>query len=280
MIYISSYIPINFTYYNPQNSLFKAGKSDRERVTVYTCNNSENCDACKRNKCVMMNGLYSSHSCPYGQIKREEGYTKAAKKCGELVQKRKDEYKEVEFSKGDLKFVCYIGDYVYLPLPHLINYSNSIRENSFFNGNGDIIRKEDFTPEFIVELLEYRPCALMGGEITSYQKKEIPKFCTQLKRYMPDIFETVKKIYPEIQNKIEDIDYRDKYAKIITLLPGKVKLSTNIVEWDGTVIRAEGSQISFWRLTKEPVVITPNEKTYVQIVDNATVTDDTEFRDE
>ena len=46
------------------------------------------------------------------------------------------------------------------------------------------------------------------------------------------------------------------------------------------MIRAEGSQISFWHLTKEPVVITPDESTYVQIVDNATVTDDTEFRDE
>ena len=279
MTNISDYIPINFTYYDPRNSLFKAGKSDRERVTVYTCNNSENCDAYKRNKCVMLNGLYS-HSCPYGQIKREEGYTKAARRCGELVQKRKDEYKEVEFSKRALKFVCCIGEYVYLPLPHLINYSNSIRENSFFKGDGDIIRKEDFTPEFIVELLKYIPRALMGGKITSYQKKEVPKFCTQLKRYMPDMFEAVKNIYPEIEDRIEDIDYRDKYAKIITLLPGKVKLSTDIVEWDGSVIRAEGSQISFWHLTKESVVIIPDESTYVQIVDNATVTDDTEFRDE
>lgn len=279
MINIDNYIPINFTYYDPRNSLFKAGKSDRERVTLYTCSNSENCDACKRNKCVMLNGLYS-HSCPYGQIKREEGYTKAARRCGELVRKRKDEYKDVEFAKGDLKFVCYIGDYVYLPLPHLINYSNSIRDKSFFKGDGDIIKKGDFTPEFIVELLKYRPRALMGGEITSYQKKEVPKFCTQLKRYMSNMFEAVKNIYPEIEERIEDIDYRDKYAKIITLLPGKVKLSTDIVEWDGSVIRAEGSQISFWHLTKEPVVITPDESTYVQIVDNATVTDDTEFRDE
>jgi len=279
VINISDYIPINLTYYDPRNSLFKAGKSDRERVTLYICNNAENCDAYKRNKCVMLNGLHS-HSCPYGQTKREEGYTKAARRCGDLIRKKKDEYGNVEFSKGALKFVCYIGDYVYLPLPHLINYSNSIREKDFFKGDGDIIKKEDFTPEFIVELLEFRPRALMGGVITSYQKKEIPKFCTQLKRYMPDVFEKVKEVYPEIENRIGDIDYRDKYAKIITLLPGKVKLSTDIVEWDGTVIKAEGSQISFWCLSKEPVVITPNENTYVQIVDNATVTDDTEFRDE
>jgi len=227
----------------------------------------------------MLNGLYA-HSCPYGQIKREEGYTKAARRCGDLIRKRKDEYGDVAYSKGDLKFLCYIGDYVFLPLPHLINYSNSIREKNFFKGDGDIIRKEDFTPEFIVELIKYRPRAMMGGEITSYQREEIPKFCSQLKRYMPDMFDKVKMIYPEIEDRIEDIDYIDKWAKVVTLLPGKVKLSTDILEWDGEVIRAEGSQISFWRLNKEPVVVTPDENTYVQIVDNATVTDDTEFKDE
>lgn len=279
LINISNYIPINFTYYDPRNSLFKAGKSDRERVTIYTCNNSENCDACKRNKCVMLNGLYF-HPCPYGQTKREEGYTKAARRCGDLIQKKKDEYGDVAYSKSDLKFVCYIGDYVFLPLPHLINYSNSIRENSFFKGDGNIIRKEDFTPEFIVELIKYRPRAMMGGEITSYQRKEVPKFCSQLKRYMPDMFEKVKTIYPEIEDRIEDIDYQNKYARVVTLLPGKVKLSTKIVEWDGSVIRAKGDQLTFWGLSKETVIITPDESTYVQIVDNATVTDDTEFKDE
>lgn len=276
---MDNYIPINFTYYDPRNSFFKAGRSDRERVTVYTCNNSENCDACKRNKCVMMNGLFS-HSCPYGQMKREEGYTKAARRCGDLIRKRKNEYGDVERSKSDLKFVCYIGDYVFLPLPHLINYSNSIRDESFFNGNGDIIRREDFTPEFIVELIKYRPEALMGGEIVSYQKKEVPKFCNQLKRYMPDMFEKVKAIYPEIEDRIEDIDYRNRYAKVKTLLPGEVQLGTKIVEWDGKVIRAEGNQILFWSLSNEEVVITPNDDTYVEIVDNSTVTDDTEFKDE
>ena len=280
MIKIDSYIPINFTYYDPRNSLFKSGKSDREEVKIYVCNNSENCDAYKRNKCVMLNGL-SFHTCPYGEIKREEGYTKAARRCGELIWKRKDEYENIAYSKSVLKFLSYIGDYVFLPLPYLINYVNSIRDRSFFKGDGDIIRKEDFTPEFIVELLKFRPrAAFMGSEITSYQKVEVPRFCSQLKRYMPNMFEKVKKAYPEIEDRIKDIDYRDKYAKVVTLLPGKVKLSTKIVEWDGSVIRAKGDQLTFWGLSKETVIITPDESTYVQIVDNTTVTDDTEFKDE
>lgn len=276
---MNEYKPINFTYYNPNNSLFKSGKSDRERITVYMCNNCENCNAFKRNKCVMLNGLFS-HSCPYGKIYRDTGYTKAARKCGELIQKNKEKYGDVAYSKDCLKFVCEIGDYIYLPLPHLINYVNPIRDNKFFKGDGDIVRKEDFTPEFVVELIKFRPLAMFGGEISSYQKEEVPKFCIQLKRYMPDMFEEIKKIYPEIEDKVTDIDYVGKYAKVKTLLPGEVKLGTDIVDWDGTVIRAEGNQISFWHLNEESVVITPDENTYVEVVDNATVTDDTEFRDE
>lgn len=276
---MSEYIPINLTYYNPCNSLFKAGKSDRERVTLYTCNNTENCEAFKRGKCVMLNGLYS-HSCPYGRIHQETGYTKAARKCGDLIQKKREQYGDVEYSKKNLKFLCSIGDYVYLPLSHLRNYSNSIREADFFKGDGDIVCKNDFTPEFIVELIQYKPRALFGGEITSYQKEDVPKFCTQLKRYMPTLFEQVKEIYPEIEQRIEDIDYRGKYAKVKTLLPGIVGLSTKKLQWDGKVIRTEGRQITFWDLGDEEVVITPNDDTCVEILDNSTVTEETEFRDE
>ncbi len=274
---MSEYIPINFSYYNPKNDIFKAGKSDRETVYIYTCNNSNNCEACKNNKCVMLNGFF--HSCPYGKMKKEEGYTKVARKCGELIQKRKNEYGDVAYSKKELKYLCYIGDYVYLPLPHLINYSNSIRDKDFFKGDGDIIKKEDFTPEFIVELLKYKPRTLFNEEITSYQKNNVPMFCIQLKRYMPDMFKKVKKLYPDIDSIIQNINYCGKRAKVKTLLPGKIKLNNDILEWDGTIIKAKGHQISFWGLNNENIAITPTENTYVTIIDNNTVTEDTELED-
>lgn len=213
---IEEYKAINFTYYNPYNSVFNAGKSDRERVTIYFCKNLENCDAYKREKCVMQNGF--GHRCPYGKVERKEGFTKAARKCGELIRNMQSKYGEIAYATKDLRFVCYIGDYVYLNLPHLINYSNSIRDNKFFIDN-DIIRRENFTPEFLVELIKYQPRALMGGVISSYQKEDMPKFCTQLKRYVPDMYENVKKIYPEIESLIENVNYVGKRAKLITLLP-------------------------------------------------------------
>lgn len=275
MITIRDYKAINFTYYNPRTSIFKSGKSDRERVSVYKCINCENCNAYKKKRCVMLNGLWG-HDCPYGVIERKEGFTKAASKCGDLVRKYKEKYDNVGYALKTLNFVCEIGDYVYLGLPHLNGYNNPIRNNDFFIDD-DMIKKEDFTPEFVVELIKYKPYALMGGVITSYRKEYIPKFCDQLKRLMPDMYEKVCVIYPEIEQIVENIDYIGKMAKLITLLPGKVKLSTDILEWDGELLHGKGKQISFWKLDDEKVIIIPNKNTMVTIYDNSTVTEETEF---
>lgn len=277
MIIIGDYKPICFTYYNPRTSIFKSGKSVRERVSVYKCSNCENCNAYKKKKCVMLNGIWG-HSCPYGTIEKKEGFTKAARKCGYLVSEYKGKYGDVEYALKPLNFVCEIGDYVYLGLPHLNGYNNPIRNSDFFVDD-DMIKKEDFIPEFIVELIKYRPCALMGGEISSYQKEYVPKFCDQLKRFMPDMYTRVCEIYPEIRSLVENIDYTGKIAKLMTLLPGKVELSTDILQWDGELLHGEGRQISFWNLKDEEVTIIPNENTMVKIRDNSTVTDETEFEE-
>lgn len=44
--------------------------------------------------------------------------------------------------------------------------------------------------------------------------------------------------------------------------------------------KSRGKPTYILGLSRETVIITPDENTYVQIVDNATVTDDTEFKDE
>lgn len=103
MIIIGEYKPINFTYYNPRTSIFKSGKSDRERISVYKCNNCENCDAYKRKCCVMLNGLWW-HKCPYGTIEKKEGFTKAARKCGYLVSEYKGKYGDVEYALKPLLY--------------------------------------------------------------------------------------------------------------------------------------------------------------------------------
>lgn len=272
------YEPINLTYYNPRNSFFKAGKSDRERYTLYSCCNKDNCDAYKREKCLMLNGLYG-RSCPYGKCLRKEGFTKSARKCGDLILDIRNKYGEVEYKLKSLEFLCRIGEYIYIPLPHLTNYVNSIRDKNFFVGES-LIKSSDFTKEFVMELIKFRPLEMFGGEITDYQKKEVPKFIIQLKRYMPDMYIFVLQEDETIANKITDINYVGKKAYVKTLLPSEVKLSTNRLTWTGDVIKATGNQINFWRLSNEDVTIIPTDKTLVEILDNESVTEDTIFENE
>lgn len=78
---------------------------------------------------------------------------------------------------------------------------------------------------------------------------------------------------------MENIDYIEKRAKLITLLPGEDKLSTDVLEWDGELLHGKGKQISFWKLDDEEVTIIPNKNTMVTIYDNSTVTEETEFEE-
>lgn len=270
---MKDYKPINLTYYNPCTSIFEAEKSDRERVALYQCCQSETCAAYKNKKCIMLNGIWG-HGCPYGKQIRKEGYTKAARNCGVLVSEYRNKYSDVEYALKELSTVCKINDYVYTGLLHLRNYVNPIRPEDFFAFE-DLIKFEDFTPEFIVELIKFRPYAIFGGEIESYQKKYVPQFCYQLKRNIPDLYQQVVEIYPEIQNLIENINYVGKKAKVKTLLPGKVKLSSDILDWNGDMLKAKGKQISWWGLHDEEVVIIPDDNTVVEICDNETVMDET-----
>lgn len=273
------YIPINLTCYDPNNSFFKAGRSERERYTLYSCCNTENCKAHKNGKCILLNGLYGQR-CPYGHRQSEEGYTKASRKCGELVNKAKEQHKDVYYALKPIEYPCFIGEYVYLNLPWLINYENSIRGKDFFFSDG-LIRKENFTPEFVVELIKFRPRALMGGVIAEYQNKHVPNFVRQLRQRMPEMYVEVQKIYPEIDEIgiLKNMNFVGKRALVKTLLPCKVGLCghVHVAEWDGNVIKTNGKELGWLLNGSEVVTIEPTDNTYVEVIDNNSVTENTVF---
>lgn len=269
---------INYTYYDPNHALFKSKSSDREHITVYSCDNSENCEAYKNNRCVMLNNL-TNHGCPYGNKRRQLGYTKTAKKCGDLITATESAYPNLGWALKDIDRPCVIGDYVYLPVAFLSGYNNPFNAVEVFYK--DMFKKTDFTPELVVKLIAYRPKALMGGVITDYEKKYIPKLCFQLKKYMPKLYSETLAICPEIETLASQYSFVGKYAKVKTLLPGKVEVGSYLFSWDGTVLTAvkgAGSVLGAWnKLTDEVLTITPKDDTIVKIVDDNTVGDDTEI---
>lgn len=272
MIIIEEYKPICFTYYDPnyyQGMDNYYCSHDKYRVFVYRCNNCDNCDAYKRKRCVMLNK--SEYNCPHCEIEKNASFDRS------LIRKYRERYGYIEDALKPLDFVCRIADCVYIGLPYYI-YKNAYYYNNFVGEK--TIKGDSFTPEFIVELIKYKSHELFDGETIELQKKLVSKFCDQLKRFMPDMYKKVYEIYPIIESIAVKADYTGEKAKLITLLPGKVKLSTDIFEWDGKSLHGKGKQLSYnWRLDDEEVTIIPNENTMVTIYDNSTVTDETEFEE-
>ena len=283
---------INVTYYDVQTSIFKPSRTDRERVTVYSCSNCENCQAYKNKTCIMLNGLYG-HRCQYGRRVLTEGYTRAARKCGELIREYKRQYEKECYALKDVRHIEQCGDYIFLNLPWLDckdkwrysgaddwDYTQSIgieiKDKVYFN---DMVKVEHFTPEFIRRLIDFRPQAIMGGTITKYYDEHIPQFCYDLRKYFKDIYEATLKIKPEIEELANKVSCVGKKAKLKTLNPGQIKIGSHLAMWDGEKIIANDDilMVIGSDLDNSQVIIIPTENTNVTIADDDTVTDSTEF---
>lgn len=282
----NNYEPINFICYNPKTSIIKSGSNDKEHYDVYLCNHSKTCVAHENNMCALLCGLYGGF-CPYGKINTKEGFTKRSSKCGELINAGKVIYEDVYYKLKELSFTCPICDYVFIKLPYLDNFVNSFFDKPktptdkdsdvYFSGTSyTIIKKDIFTVDLVVKLINYSPRALMGGIIKDYRNKHIPKFCKDIKLYFPEIYYNIKKNHPEIDidSLISEIKYVGKNAYVKTLLPGKVKICSTEYLWDGDVlITQEHPIIGLYEC--ESVQIVPNDKTVVTILDEDTVTEQT-----
>lgn len=277
---------IMLTTYDPNNSLFKSTSKDYSSYTLYSCCNCDNCNAFKRNKCALRSGLWGNY-CPYGKVSTNQGFTKRSKKCSSFIYEAKNLYTPQIRGNNNLEslnFTCEIGEYVYIDLPHLHNYSNSIDKELGIE-HEHFIPKEKFDFELVDKLLNYHPQALFGGEITNYQKKNIPQFIIQLKRYFPKLYKEVVKKHPQYQDLFSKINYVKKQAKVTTLLPSEVCLTcsmNNHLQWDGEKLSGKAKNlISFTDLDKDTMIyIYPTDKDYVYICENDSVTEETEFLNE
>ena len=289
---------INITYFDPSNSIFKVDKNEREYVILYKCKCKDKCEAYKNGSCCLLNaegwGYYCY--CPNGERQKIEGYTKYAKRYGDLLRKYKNEYKELCYKLHEIKHVQKLADYWYLNLPWLDckHYSNfkyddpqEIRDYhtsmaDYFKSkiiDKELIKDEDFNVEFLQRLLDFNPITFMNTNLyKEFHEKYIPKFLYDLRKYYPEKYELIYNIRPEIEDKVNKVTFIGKFAKLNTLNPGKVKVSIYILNWDGKNIISTAKQLSMWgKLNSAIITITPADDTVVEIVDNNTVNDNTEF---
>lgn len=278
---MENYEVVHLTYYDPRSPhLIMADRSDKEFVKYFYCSNKNNCELYKSGACVMRYGLWGS-KCPYGKTSMVEGFTRAARKCGKLVQEAKSKYPDAVSALDVPRHIGYVGDYVFVTLPFLYDVPVPFRkhDDEIWGNEGHLIKKDVFTPELIVELINYKPQAWFGGgTIGDYRQKHIPEFCWQLKKYMPDMFDRVKAIYPEIK-EIADISFVGKKAKLSTLKNGRIRMNNDTFKWDGKKLTFVYAKYSVPWGTKGKIYIEPDESDVVEIIDNDTVDENTEFVD-
>ena len=271
---------IDYRLFEPHLSFFKSSKNDKAKFQKLLCNNYKNCNAFKCGKCVVWSG-FSGRKCPYGKKIYEYGFTQRARGYSKWISDRREQIKDIE-QLSNQSGMCVIGDYIYFPYPFW-SLANSIpllnEERSRFLSDAIVfLSKDRFDIDFIEKLINARPHAMMGGEITDYQKKHVPLIVAHLRERMPDLFSNWVNKYSETYKRFEVIEYIGRVAKLNTLAKN-CKLDDNSI-WDGKKIiisEYNSSFLPFKGLAYMEIIPNDNEK--FKITNNNQVDDNTIFVD-
>jgi len=267
--------------YEPHRALFKSNKNDRSQCQTVSCHNSENCDLFKRKECSWI-GAYGYSRCPYGTYSKIDGFTRRARKYYSWLSDKKDLYKDVlDALRQASDVMAIIGDFIYLPYSFMtMNDDIPFKEKGGFFAKGCcFLNKEFFNIDTVVKICTFRPQAMMGGEIKSYQKEEVPKFVKHLSEQFPDL-------YKELCNRLENISNisltnvgREAYLNTLKFDVGEFKdIHGATWQWDGKYLISNNSHASFMLISKfDELRLIPREDVTVKITDDNQVSDKTIF---
>lgn len=269
--------------FEPDKSLFKSSKKDKATCKKITCTGYEQCGLYKRGECSLIT-VIGWHRCPYGRFSTEEGFTSRANAYSKWIDERKIQYKEaLNKLKSHSYILTEVGDYVFLPYGHMtMNKDIPFLEHSslFINGNC-FLHKNAFTIHNIINICEFRPMAMIGGEITSYQNEEVPKFLKHLSEQMPEIFKELSREYERAKTTVNSFSHIGRKAYLNTLTPNIgefVDCHKSKWIWDGTYLTSYNSAASFMLVNKfSELRIKPIGEHVVTITDNDQVNKDTKF---
>jgi hypothetical protein len=274
---------VHANIWSPHTSLFKSARNDRAECQTIRCSNKDNCGLFSRGECCWISGI-GWHKCKYGKYSKEEGFTRRARKYSDWISARKKQYDGIPRLKGHTQKLAIVGDLIFLPYAHM-NMIEGLFEtkSSLFVKGSAFIPKEEFTPETIFTLINFRPQAMMGGEIESYQKNHILKFILHLSEEMPKLWEDTVKKFPELKERLMKVSHIGRKAKLRSIVPnaGKLKdIHGGLWLWDGEYLTSTNSKISFALVSEfEEARLKPEGNPEIKITDDSQVTSNTEFID-
>jgi len=262
------------------------GREAPLEASIVSCDKHHECSFFKEGTCLMVRAAFS-RGCNYGTRQTVKGYTSRAKKYHQFKNEWEshEQYNKLKHPPEKLGI---IGDTIYFPYSFIqINEDLTIEGPSFGGTRAVYIPRSFFTTDLIKRICAFRPQAIMGGEITDYQKKTVPLFLSHLKEVLPARYKAFKEDYPEL---VGEINYVGRKALLKTLKPSKVNyISKSYSElnqewyWDGELLHYQKGYVSNLNMTNdyevEQFVIRPSDKSTIKITNNDQVQDSTVFVD-
>lgn len=265
---------VHANVYDPSRpSLFRASKNEKAECQTIECSDPERCDLHKNGMCACRSSV--SYYCPYGLWHVETGYTRRANRFREWVRARMQKYDGVAFLDIPSVKLAVVGDFIYLPYPHMNNMKELFEKGCF-------VPKEKFTVDKVLELCRLRPQAMFGGEIKSYQKDVVPSFVVHLREKMHGFYEELCKRDSSIAERLKSYSNVGREALLSTVKPN-VGVLTGIHgdewAWDGEYLTMTGKQAGFALVKHSEVRIRPVDGAVVKVCSEDQTDDKTVFID-
>lgn len=202
----------------------------------------ENCPVLALGQCITRQFL--ARSCVYGRASVETGWTRRAQKyCSWVAAAKEKVAAGPKMPTYPDKRLAVVGDHVWLPYPQMsmCEAVPFLAHSHFLASGHPFIKFEDFTPEVIITLVEFRPYALMGGKIRSYQKDSVPQFLYDLKHLCPRLYESAADMDSVIIERTPDPGrFKSTPVPIGVVKPG---VACSVVKhsfvWDGKRVTFE-----------------------------------------
>jgi len=281
------YQVVHCNIYDPRvPSVFKAKANERAQCTVIRCSLAK-CPIRDRGECTWV-GILSRHRCPYGKMSIEEGFTKRAGKCGAWVRERKERYEGVPSLGYPGKKMAFVGDYVYLPYPHAAMNETLpwLAPGGAFLSENPFLPKSSWSVATVKSIIVFRPHAMIGGEIKSYQKEEMPKFLLHLRKEDPSMWKELCKERPDLDKMPDHVGRMALLRTLRAPIEFGPDDSRYPVEWRWTgkqvITSSKDAYDKTWggvKLESLKLMGVPAKDAAIKVEDNEWVTEKTVFVD-
>lgn len=271
--------------WNPAKSLFRQDANARAKCTTIFCE-LETCPLREAGACMWVDLCCTR--CPYGQITTETGFTRRARKFSRWIQDRKDEYPDVPHLTYPKMRMAVVGEYVYLPYAHMaMCEAVPFGEHAGFMCSGTrLLPMPEWTVENVLRLIDFRPRAMMGGEITSYQKEAAPLFLLHLREEDAVMWQQVTAARPELDVAPNHVGRKALLKTLISPIDWTVVYRSGQYpvewNWDGQYVTTQSPNAynNIWGEVKAESVevrLVPSDDAEVEVLHNEWVNDETVF---